>query len=87
MKKKQQELYDRYVKELDKLQVNDSVRIRPSRLNQKIWILGKIKEVLPFRSYKILTQTGSNIKRNRRDLRKTQEQFKLIEHDYDWSPS
>ena len=66
--------------------MNDVVRIRPSRLNKKIWILGKIVQELPFRSYRVLTETGTNITRNRRDLRKTKEKFRMIEHDYDWTP-
>ena len=69
------------------MEFNDKVRIKPTKLNEKRWKLGKIVRVLPFRSYEVLTEDGEHIRRNRRYLRKTQEEFVLKQHDYEWDPS
>ena len=51
-------------------------------LSDKMWILGKTTDILPYRSYKVIAQHGTEIRRNKRVLRKTDEEFKEVEHEY-----
>ena len=65
MKEKQREFYDRGASPLSSLKVNDPVRLQMG----KEWIPGRIvsSEVAP-RSYKVKTDQGSILRRNRRVL-------------------
>jgi len=56
------------------------------KLGSKIWKLGQVLEKVGIRQYKVVTEQGGQIIRNRQYLRKTKEKFPEI-HDYDWSPN
>ncbi|XP_033750517.1 uncharacterized protein K02A2.6-like [Pecten maximus] len=73
-KEKQRKYYDRNARDLKPLDEQDSVRIKPSG-REKNWKLGKVVNILPHRSYEVETSYGTNIRRNRNFLKKTQEQF------------
>ena len=69
-----------------KLKIGDVVRIKPQQKGRKEWNMGKITKVVDKRSYQILSN-GSQIRRNRRDLIKTNEKFQENNHDYEWVPN
>lgn len=64
--------YDRGAKDLDYLQEDDTVRMKPVVLGKKQWDSGKIMERLDERSYLVECDAGV-LRRNRRHLRKTTE--------------
>ena len=47
------------------------MRIKPTKKGDKLWKLGTIVEVLEFSSYKVKTESGNVIRRNRIDVIKT----------------
>ena len=80
--------YDRHAKDLPALSVGDTVRIQPSR-GHSGWTKARVQRKLGHRSYELQTTTGLILRRNRRQLRKTQEdvQTELVEEETDDDPS
>ena len=70
-KQEKQALYfNRHTRVLPDLQVGDHVRLQPSRHRDK-WDEAEVKEKVGIRSYRIITDSGRELRRNRRHLRKT----------------
>ena len=61
--------YNRSAKDLDALQPGENVRVQPFEPHTT-WRLGKVKEPVDFRSYKIELDSGAILRRNRRHLRR-----------------
>lgn len=78
----QTKYYNRSVKDLPVLSENDNVRIQPLNKTEKSWRKGQIVEKVNDRSYKIKTEHGTNIRRNRRHLRKSMENIEM-NNDFD----
>ena len=76
-KNRQTKYYNRSVKNLPVLSENDNVRIQPLNKTEKSWRKGQIVEKVNDRSYKIKTEHGTNIRRNRRHLRKSKENIEI----------
>ena len=70
--KKQMRYYNVGAKSLSPLKVGDVVRMRPHQLGDNKWKKAIVKERLDFRSYQI-DVNGQLYRRNRVDLRKTEE--------------
>lgn len=70
------------MKDLPVLSENDNVRIQPLNKTEKSWRKGQIVEKVNDRSYKIKTEHGTNIRRNRRHLRKSMENIEM-NNDFD----
>lgn len=81
-KNRQTKYYNRSVKDLPVLSENDNVRIQPLNKTEKSWRKGQIVEKVNDRSYKIKTEHGTNIRRNRRHLRKSMENIEM-NNDFD----
>ncbi|KAK3098670.1 hypothetical protein FSP39_021817 [Pinctada imbricata] len=75
MKRRKSKLnYDRHAKELPKLQIGQTVRMSPLPTDQqKRWQFGTCSEIIGKRSY-IIDCDGKQYRRNRRDIRPTNEQ-------------
>ncbi|XP_062504855.1 uncharacterized protein LOC134181605 [Corticium candelabrum] len=74
-KEKQKANYDRNARDLPQLRPGDTVRVQP--LTQKrdvVWPKAVVTNVLPNRSYGILTEHGKELRRNRVHLRKVKEE-------------
>eukprot|EP00918_Siedleckia_nematoides_P018879 GHVU01040323.1.p1 GENE.GHVU01040323.1~~GHVU01040323.1.p1 ORF type:complete len:414 (+),score=37.75 GHVU01040323.1:33-1274(+) len=70
--KRQAKYYNEHAHDLPALKPGDTVRIRPTR--EKTWKEGTITKDVGKRSYEVTSSdSGYNYRRNRRDLRKTQE--------------
>lgn len=76
-KNRQTKYYNRSVKDLPVLSENDNVRIQPLNKTEKSWRKGQIVEKVNDRSYKIKTEHGPNIRRNRIHLRKSMENIEM----------
>lgn len=61
--------FNKHAKDLDPLEENDSVRVRPVSLRDKIWVKAKVIQRLDERSY-LLKNNKRIFRRNRVDLRK-----------------
>ena len=72
----QSKYYNRGAKELSPLRKDDVVRIKP-RNNDKTrrWTKGHVIEQAGVRSYKVKTEDGKILQRNRKFLRLTKESF------------
>ena len=70
--KKQAKYYNVGAKLLPPLNVGDVVRMKPYQLGDKKWKKAIVKERLDFRSY-LISVNGQIYRRNRADLRKTEE--------------
>lgn len=81
-KNRQTKYYNRSVKDLPVLSENDNVRIQPLNKTEKSWRKGQIVEKVNDRSYKIKTEHGPNIRRNRIHLRKSMENIEM-NNDFD----
>ena len=73
-KKKQAKYYNRNARFLQELNRGDTVRIAPQQGN-KVWEKGVVKNKHNERSYEVQKENGHLIRRNRKYLRKTKEQF------------
>ncbi len=71
-KRQQAKYYNRGAVDLNPLDEEDVVRIKPSRLGRKEWEKGVVRKRLDQRSYEIEMPRGI-IRRNRVQLRKTNE--------------
>ena len=65
--------YNANAKDLPRLEKDDSVRIQPTRLGTKEWEKAVVVNKPNIRSYNVLTERNQLIRRNRRQLRKTDE--------------
>ena len=72
-KEKQKKYYDQHTKELDPLNVGDIVRVKPVR--GKSWPKAIVIEKLHERSYIVKQENRNTFRRNRRDLKKTEEKW------------
>jgi hypothetical protein len=78
----QKDNFDRHARDLPGLQIGDTVRMpHPNRANPLL-VKAKVTKVLGPRDYMVSTETGSLFRRNRQQLRKTEEGFQ----DLDWYP-
>ena len=73
-KEKQKKYFDRQSRTLKKLSAGDVIRMRC--LSDSRWSLGKVNEVMSFRSY-LVEVNGRRYRRNRRHLRTTAEPLPL----------
>ena len=64
---KQAEYYNTTAKDLPELYVGQQVALQDAETLQ--WTKAKVKECHPYRSYTVLTETGSTLRRNRRHLK------------------
>ena len=67
---RQKSIYDRTAKLLPKLKTGDAVRYQKGHVWKPAVVVGKHSSP---RSYKIMTDTGTTLRRNRRHLRRTRE--------------
>ena len=70
---KMKELYDKGAKPLNPLEEGDVVRMKPFKLTDKTWSKAVISKRLDERSYLVETDDGSEYRRNRQDLRSSNE--------------
>jgi len=73
-KEKQAKYYNRNARFLQELNRGDTVRIAPQQGNKE-WEKGVVKNKHSERSYEVQKENGRFIRRNRKYLRKTKEQF------------
>ena len=73
-KEKQAKYHNRNARFLQELNRGDTVRIAPQQGN-KAWEKGVVKNKHSERSYEVQKENGRLIRRNRKYLRKTKEQF------------
>ena len=73
-KEKQAKYYNRNARFLQELNRGDTVRIAPQQENTE-WEKGVVKNKHSERSYEVQKENGRFIRRNRKYLRKTKEQF------------
>lgn len=71
---KQKKLYDRHAKELDELNIHQTVRIKPDK-NTDRWIKAKVIKKVNIRSYLVKTEQGREYRRNRRDIKHSTEAY------------
>ena len=71
--------YDKVAKDLQPLSEGDVVRIQPTTLGDKVWKRGVVHNRLDERSYEVETDSGV-IRRNRQQLRKTNERDQVDEN-------
>ena len=64
----QRKTYNKNAKDLAPLKIGDTVRIKPNKIGDKIWIAGKIVSAKG-RSYEVRTQSDKIVRRNRVHLR------------------
>ncbi|XP_064638291.1 uncharacterized protein LOC135494308 [Lineus longissimus] len=83
---KQVRIYDAKAKDLPELKIGNNVRVRSIRPYQKEWQKGQIDKRND-RSYELLMDDGTKIRRNRRFIRATSEPFTTsIRPDQDTEP-
>ena len=68
---KQAFYYNRNARDLPPLKTGDSVRIQPTSNPKATWKKATVQEQVNMRSYKVLTEDGSALRRNRRHLKAT----------------
>ena len=69
-----EDAYNQHAKDLPPLEVGDVVRIQPQQSGQP-WIKALVENCSGPRSYDVMTENGTLRRRNRRHLRKTNEEF------------
>ena len=74
IKRKQAFYYNRNAKDLPPLERGDIVRLKPLRNAKEPWKKATVQEEVNVRSYSVLTEDGSILRRNRRHLKATKEQ-------------
>jgi hypothetical protein len=72
--KKQAMYYNQNAKDLPKVKSGDVVRVQPDKY-KKEWKKAKVMKEVELRSYEVITESGVKLRRNRKFLRKTQEQY------------
>ena len=70
---KQETYYNRHAKDLTTLQEGDVVRLKPYRQGSKVWQKAIVQRRLDEQSYEVETDTGLLLRRNRVDIRRTDE--------------
>ena len=73
IKAKQAQYYNKSAKDLPHLNKGDTVRIQPLKDRKRPWLRATVQDKVNIRSYKVLTEDGAILRRNRRHLRATQE--------------
>ena len=73
IKMKQALYYNKNAKDLPALKKGDTVRLQPLKSTKEPWKKATIQEQVNVRSYNVLTEDGSILRRNRRHLKATQE--------------
>ena len=73
IKSKQALYYNRNARDLPSLKKGDTVRIQPIKSAKEPWKKATVQEQVNVRSYKVLTEDGSTLRRNRRHLKATRE--------------
>ncbi|XP_061193428.1 uncharacterized protein K02A2.6-like [Saccostrea echinata] len=66
--------YNRTAKDLPKINIGETVRIRPFG-KEKTWTKAKVDEKVNIRSYQVTTEDGRTYRRNRKHLRRSNEPF------------
>ncbi|XP_061170264.1 uncharacterized protein LOC133179549 [Saccostrea echinata] len=66
--------YNRTAKDLPKINIGETVRIRPFG-QEKTWTKAKVDEKVYIRSYQVTTEDGRTYRRNRKHLRRSNESF------------
>ena len=85
--KKQKEIQGRYFNRgahsLDELKAGDVVRIQPlsSTSKNKEWTKAKVTAKVGVRSYEVITENGTHLRRDRRHLKRTNESFDIDEEE------
>jgi len=74
IKMKQAFYYNRNAKDLLPLAKGDTVRLQPLKNRKEPWKKATVQEEVNVRSYNVLTEDGSILRRNRRHLEATKEQ-------------
>ena len=74
IKMKQAFYYNRNAKNLLPLEKGDTVRLQPLKNRKEPWKKATVQEEVNVRSYNVLTEDGSLLRRNRRHLKATKEQ-------------
>ena len=74
IKRKQALCYNRNAKDLPPLERGDIVRLEPLRNAKEQWKKATVQEEVNVRSYSVLTEDCSILRRNRRHLKATKEQ-------------
>ena len=77
---KQEMYFNRHAKDLTTLQEGDIVRLKPCRQGSKFWQKAIVQRRLYERSYEVETDTGLILRRNRVDLRRTDEPPPPLQH-------
>ena len=70
---KQAFYYNRNARDLPPLKTGDTVRIQPTNTPKEPWKKATVQKQINVRSYKVLTEDGSALRRNRRHLKATPE--------------
>eukprot|EP00057_Strongylocentrotus_purpuratus_P007672 XP_011662146.1 PREDICTED: uncharacterized protein K02A2.6-like [Strongylocentrotus purpuratus] len=71
--RKQSHHYNKNSKDLTTLQEGDTVRLKPYKLGDHVWQKAVVLTRLDERSYEIETELGQRFRRNRKDLKRTDE--------------
>ena len=71
-KARQAHYYNRGAKDMENLRPGDTVRIKPAKYHNE-WKLGEVKRQVATRSYEIVDENNSTLRRNRSFLHKTPE--------------
>ncbi|XP_061190263.1 uncharacterized protein LOC133198137 [Saccostrea echinata] len=66
--------YNRTAKNIPKINIGETVRIRPFG-KEKTWTKAKVDEKVNIRSYQVTTEDGRTYRRNRKHLRRSNEPF------------
>ena len=74
IKMKQAFYYNRNAKDLLPLAKGETVRLQPLKNRKEPWKKATVQEEVNVRSYNVLTEDGSILRRNRRHLKVTKEQ-------------
>ena len=74
IKRKQAFYYNRNAKDLPPLERGDTVRLKPLKNAKEPWKKATVQGKVNVRSYSVLTEDGSILRRNRRHLKATKEQ-------------
>ena len=70
---KQSKYYNQHAKDLPVLHEGDVVRLKPYRQGTRVWQRAVVQRRLDERSYEVETDTGLLLRRNRVDMRRTDE--------------
>jgi hypothetical protein len=68
--------YNKGAKDLPKLKKGDVVRIQPGKY-KRIWTKAVVDRAVAKRSYQVITENGLTLRRNIKQLRKTNEQYPM----------